>query len=404
MSLISLQRRRSRSRIFPFPGLDEFPNIVIRNDLNLNIGPDASAPQATIQTVYQVADNVTWTKGRHDFKFGFDGRDLMQASTFVQRQRGDYEWTSLQGFLNDTIPDYIAQRNLGGKPYSGNDTAYYLYANDNWRFSHHLTINLGLRYEFNGVAQSMREFALNAIANVPGVLTFQAPQAAKKNFAPRVGLAYSPGNSGTTSIRAGFGMAYDQIFDNIGLNVRPPQDTSTVDVTGDAGTGFLAKGGILPSTLTPVLTAAEARAATSSYLPANQQLGYAITWNLGIQHSFAHDYTAEVRYVGTKGVHLLVQEEINRDSLVTPANYLPTYLQMPSQAALNSLTLTTAQLAAAKVASNPAWDPIGVYGFTSAITADVPRGNSDYNGLAMELKKRYSRKRAARRGVHAQAT
>jgi hypothetical protein len=376
---------------FSYPGLDVFPNVVIRNDLNLNIGPDPNGPQAQVQTVYQIVDNVTWVKGKHELKFGFDGRDLIAASTFIQRNRGDYEWTTLSGFLNDTIPDFLAQRNVGGKPYSGNDTAYYFFANDNFRFNRNLTINLGVRYEFNGVAQSMREFALNSIANVPGVLTFAAPVAQKHNWAPRLGLAYSPGTNGKTSIRAGFGMAYDQIFDNVGTNARPPQATSTVDVTGNPGTNFLGAGGILPSANAGTLTAAQARAATSSYLPANQQLGYALTWNFGVQHEFANDYTVEARYIGTKGVHLLFQDQINRNSLVTPTSNLPTYLQAPSQATLDSLTLSTASLAAAKVVTNPAWDPIGAYGFTSPITAYVPRGNSRYNGLAIDVKKRYSK-------------
>ncbi len=118
---------------FQYPGLDVFPNVVMKTDLNLNIGPDPNAPQATVQTTYQIVDNVSWVKGKHDLKFGFDGRDLIAASTFIQRNRGDYEWNTLSGFLGDTIPDYIAQRNVGGKPYSGNDTAYYFFANDNYR-------------------------------------------------------------------------------------------------------------------------------------------------------------------------------------------------------------------------------------------------------------------------------
>src|SRR5215467_13441861 len=100
-----------------YPGLDVFPNIVIRNDLKLQIGPNPVAPQAQLQTTYQIIDNLSWIKGRHDLKFGFDGRDLIAGSTFVQRRRGDYEWTTLQGFLNDTIPDYLAQRNPSGKPF-----------------------------------------------------------------------------------------------------------------------------------------------------------------------------------------------------------------------------------------------------------------------------------------------
>ncbi len=380
---------------FSYPGLDVFPNVVMRTDLNLNIGPDPNGPQAQVQTVYQIVDNVTWVKGKHDFKFGFDGRDLIAASTFIQRNRGDYEYTTLNGFLTDVFPDAIAQRNVGGKPYSGNDTAYYFFANDNWRFNRNLTINLGVRYEFNGVAQSMREFGLNAIANVPGVLTFAAPQAAKNNWAPRIGLAYSPGTNGKTSIRSGFGMAYDQIFDNVGTNARPPQATSTVDQTGGVAgvpnANFLKNGGILPSTSAAALTVTQARNNTSSFLPANQQLGYALTWNFGVQHEFANDYTVDVRYVGTKGVHLLYQNQINRNALVTPTNNLPTYLQAPSAATLAGLSLTQQDFTNAKAVTNPAWDPIGAYGFTSPITAYVPRGNSRYNGLAIDVKKRYSK-------------
>jgi hypothetical protein len=71
---------------------------------------------------------------------------------------------------------------------------------------------------------------------VSGLITFHARQPQKKNFAPRVGFAYSPGNSAATSVRGGFGIAYDQIFDNIGVNARPPQATSTVDQTNLSNT------------------------------------------------------------------------------------------------------------------------------------------------------------------------
>ena len=64
---------------------------------------------------------------------------------------------------------------------------------------------------------------------------------------PRVGLAYSPGKSGKTSIRAGFGINYDVLYDNLGLLSLPPEITTTVDVTGESGQGFLAGGGIAPN-------------------------------------------------------------------------------------------------------------------------------------------------------------
>jgi hypothetical protein len=369
---------------FQYPGLDIFPNIQIQNDLNVQIGPNPNAPQATVQNVYQVTDNISWTRGRHDLKFGADWRDLIAASTFIQRVRGDYDYTTVERYLLDLVPDLLAQRNVGGKPYSGNQMAFYAFVNDNFKANRHLTLNLGMRYEFTQVPRSFREFELNKLADVPGVLTFAEPQPQKKNFAPRVGFAYSPGSNATTSIRGGFGIAYDQLFDNVGTNARPPQATSTVDIPVTETPGFLANGGIKSNAVASSLTPAQARAATSSFLPANEQVGYSINWNLGIQHAFHRDYTLEVRYVGTRGVHLLFQNQINRNAIVTPTHNLPTYLQAPSQAALDALPLTLTGL---RAESN---NPLAPFGFTSTITAYVPRGNSTYHGLAVDMNKRFS--------------
>ena len=78
-----------------FPGLDQFPNIDIfeLGGVNNTFGPDPNAPQSGIQNQYQLADNITWTKGAHTFKFGFDGWKQISPQTFTQRSRGDYEWS-----------------------------------------------------------------------------------------------------------------------------------------------------------------------------------------------------------------------------------------------------------------------------------------------------------------------
>ncbi|HEY4364189.1 MAG TPA: carboxypeptidase regulatory-like domain-containing protein [Bryobacteraceae bacterium] len=366
-----------------YPGLSAFPNLVIGELNGMQLGPDPTGPQANIQNIYQLSDNLSWVKGKHDLKFGFDARDMIAGSTFVQFQRGDYEYNTLQPFLFDQAPDFVAQRAAGTKPYSGNSTAYAAFVNDNWRISRNLSVTLGLRYEFNGISQSMREFELNNIADSPGVLTFFAPQAQKANFAPRFGFAYSPGHSARTTIRGGFGIGYDAPFDNIGLNIRPPQATS-VNKTPTNLTNFLAQGGLSGAALPLNANIAQIRAATTGWLP-NQMLGYAETWNLGVEHQFAKDYTLEVRYLGTRGVHLVTQTELNRLAAVTPSNALPTYLQRPSQATLDSLTSTLAQLKLIPI------NPLAPYGFTNTITTYEPNGNSFYHGLAMELKKRMSR-------------
>jgi len=369
-----------------FPGLDMFPNIVIR-DLGTNIGPNLNAPQTVIQNTYQLANNVTWIKGNHSLKFGFDGRDMTSGINFISNIRGLYQYRSLERYVLDLVPDFLAQRAVGGSlPYSGNNFALYGFGSDDWKVTRNFSLSLGLRYEFTSVPRSMKEYKLNSFADVPGVLTFFEPQPQKKNFAPRIGFAYSPGKSGTTSIRGGFGIAYDQIFDNIGLNVRPPEVNSIVNSPVTNTPGYLAAGGILPSATPPDMNASQARALTSGWL-GNQKLGYAINWNFGIQHVFGKDYVVDVRYLGNKGVHLLLQTQLGRNAVVTDTNYLPTYLQAPSQADLNALPLTLDQLNAEKAARANALAP---YGFKAVITSYVPQGNSEYNGLAVDVTKRFS--------------
>ena len=215
---------------FKFPGLDQFPNIVL-NDLNINLGPDGNAPQFNIQNLYQVTDNVTWVKGSHTIKFGFDGRKYISPQSFTQRARGEYNYNDTETFLRDLTPDNLSERSIGNVIYYGDQTELYGYGNDTWRIRPNFTLNLGLRYEFTSVPYSQRLQSLNAIANTPGVLNFNEPQPQYKNFAPRIGIAYSPGTSGNTSIRAGFGMAYDVLYDNIGILSLPPQLSTEMRVS-----------------------------------------------------------------------------------------------------------------------------------------------------------------------------
>jgi hypothetical protein len=369
---------------FKFPGLDAFPNIMI-DSLSLDLGPDDNAPQFTIINSYQFVDNMNWVKGKHNIKFGADARKLIAPQTFTQRGRGDYEYSTLELYLKDLTPDVLGERSLGAPVYYGDQIAQYYYFNDNYRMRPNLTVNLGLRYEYTTVPFGEHSQAGNSVADVPGVLTFRVPTTQKTNFAPRLGLAYSPGHSGNTSIRAGFGMAYDVLFDNIGLLSLPPQISTTHDVDlSSLAPNFLAGGGIPPNfTQSTTLSPADARALTANYI-ADQRIPYSIQWNLGIQHVFAKNYTLEVRYLGSKGVHLTTQTRLNQISKVTPTRYLPTYLQAPSQATLDSLPLT---LAALNALPNNRFASLG---FPNAIVSFQDQGYSQYHGLAVQLDRRFS--------------
>ena len=374
---------------FAFPGLDAFPNLQIEQDLNLQLGPDPNSPQGTIINSYQVADNFSWTKGRHTFKFGYDGRRIIAPQSFVQRARGDYGYTNLERYLFDQVPDGSAQeRSFGISDFWGNLWSHYLYANDDFKIRRNLTLNLGVRWEYVGNPAAAASQALNSGASVPGLIDFHSPTAQMKNWAPRIGLAWSPGKSGTTVVRAGFGMSYDQLYQNLGILSLPPQfiQTLNADPTSNAS-GFLAGGGLRNPGGGANLSPEDARAVTAAYIP-DQKRPYSINWTFGIQKVLFNDYTLEVRYLGNRGINLPAQIRLNSGSVVTPTNSLPTYLARPSQAQLDALPLT---LDALQQQVNPLQRAYDDAGFGSFITAFMPVNNSSYHGLAMQLNKRFSK-------------
>ena len=167
----------------------------------------------------------------------------------------------------DYNPDGLAQRGLGNVTYYQNQAYLSFYGNDNWKLRPNLTMNLGLRYEYLSIPLGENSQSINSSASVPGLISFHSPVTQKKNIMPRIGLAYSPGASGKTSIRAGFGITDDVLYDNLGGSTLPPQLSTTVDVTGLNNTGFLAGGGIAPNTSVAIPKGADARAATSGFIP-----------------------------------------------------------------------------------------------------------------------------------------
>ena len=389
-----------------YPGLDAFPNIVLADlgSAGLNIGPDPNAPQYTIQNFYGFVDNASWTVGKHTLKFGAEYRWYISPQNFTQRSRGDYEYNSTQLYLEDFTPDIIGQRSTGSTTYYGNQNAVYWYVNDSWKLKPNLTLNLGVRYEWTSIPLGEQRQSLNEVSNSPNViipqvnqpLIFSAPHAPRDQFAPRVGIAYSPGSKGNMSIRAGFGMAYDTLYDNIGILAVPPQvgSTNNVNTNLPPAADFLANGGLKGggSGIT-VLDRADAMASTSSWIPPNVKYPYSINWNLGVQRSFGKNYTADVNYVGTRGNHLDVQNILNFQSVITPQTALPTFFSMPTQAALNALTNSNLnaleQLNIIPDNLNNVDGP-GIGFNQSVLTGFIPSGWSTYNGLQAHVTRRFS--------------
>jgi Carboxypeptidase regulatory-like domain len=390
---------------FTFPGLDAFPNLVF-NDLGVQLGPDPNAPSTTDQNTYQVSENLSWTHKNHNLKLGVEARRYIAPNTFTQRARGDYEYSSLGTYLYDINPDGITERSTGTLVYYGDlvDSSWYI--SDTWRVRPSLSLNFGMRYEYATIPFGERLQSLNIASSVPGLIDFSEPRAPKNQFMPRVGFAWSPDKNQTWSIRGGWSMGYDVLYDNLGLNSisagTVPQLGATIDkdqATVGILNNFLANGAIAPGTggFNTFPTVAAQQMATAGNVIVNAINPVAITYSLGVQHTFAKVYTAEVRYLGTHGYHLPVQQRVNRQTKISPTDFLPTFLNTPSAATLAGLTTTLASLN-----GNSSFVPAYVAGcgagpggtnvspcFTSNITVFDPRGNSVYNGISGQLTRRF---------------
>src|SRR5882762_257986 len=285
------------------------PNDVTIGDLGFNtIGPGDNTTQK--QNTYQIADNFSWSHGKHTFKFGGQYNHFIYPQFFLPRSNGDNWYDTLTELINDEQTNNLGRtlRNAGTGSFLGTQSAFYGFAQDDFKVTPRLTLNLGLRYEYwtNPLGDSTQ--ALNAISNVPGVVTFGVPKTDKNNIAPRVGFAFDPRGNGKTSIRGGFGIAYDVKFQNFASITLPPQLQSELDPASACTltpqptwcananfAGFLAGGG-LPQTYVPPATQADARALTTSFID-DTVMPKILTWSLGVQHQVYRNASVEVRYL-----------------------------------------------------------------------------------------------------------
>jgi carboxypeptidase family protein len=295
-----------------------------------NIGPDPTFPQGRIFNNYQFQDTVSHTIGNHTFRAGFDVM-VQRAKQFIPiNTRGTFAFTDSVDENDEVVVPAFRNflENFSGnsgvfasKVFGENvdhpdvvNQAYFI--NDTWRVRPNLSLNLGLRYELYGVAQNTAAFPAFCGFDVPFPSRCEV-QRDKNNFAPRFSFAYTPNWSewlfgkDATVIRGGFAVNYDIYFNNI-LSNTVASSPNAIGVTTfgsdapDPIRGFANASNTLPTDA----PAASPFATQSTVLP-NLHNPKTYVWNFGIQRQLPWKMVADVAYVGSRGIHLFINEELN---------------------------------------------------------------------------------------------
>ncbi|HEX3355180.1 MAG TPA: carboxypeptidase regulatory-like domain-containing protein [Terriglobales bacterium] len=337
------------------------------------IGNNGEGELPQVGNSFQWSDSISKVMGNHSFKFGGDVRRQRFDQTLYFDVSGEYffDGTSSNTVGTDTVfPDYLL-----GFPGSFGEgsaqvenvrsTGLYLFAQDSWKIKPNLTLNYGLRWELNtpiaDISQHVQTFRPGQVSTVypcqlsaESIASFQGlgvanPDCANtgtvptglvvpgdagipngltqtyyKAIAPRIGVAWSPGNSGKTSIRAGWGLFYNPIEQLVleQFSAEPPFGGSTFPVDTLFNTPFLGQDGatVYPNPFNGILNPPRGQAVDwSTFRPIllfgqfqpNMRSQYSAQYNLTIQRELSRDMKFQIGYVGSQGHRLLATHDVN---------------------------------------------------------------------------------------------
>jgi hypothetical protein len=359
----------------------------------------ATSPATTL------ADTLSWTKGKHTIRTGAEMRYNENNYTLNFFTRGQIDFLSFNNFLTGNTFVSVFGSGVGDRSLRAID--YNFFAQDEWKVSSKLTLSLGLRYELDlppydtrgriatfdpalyeprpavngviigpplgGFVQAGNVIDQYDVAEIPNVDKRVVRSVDPNNFAPRIGFAYSPLDSGRLVVRGGYGMFYSRTsFQYVTLNVIvPPTYVFGVRVGAPVADPFFpAPAQNQFPTLVPGV------ALSGTVFDRGIRTPYLHQYNTNIQYEIFKETLVEVAYVGTRGLNLFRQVAINQAPLASPQN--------PIVNEVTGAVITTNT--AANAALRAPFQGVSVNGFFQ----NQSTAQSVYHSLQTSLTKRFS--------------
>ncbi len=260
-------------------------------------GLSSNSLDTEVGTTLSFIDNVTKIVGRHTFKAGIDVRRVMLDNSGNTITTQSITYASDQDFIDNaaSAASYLQGEGIAHSRH----TMYMSYAQDEFKVTPRLTVNLGLRYEFYSVVHELNNHS--AVVDITGCGGFCPPGTPyyapnTKDFGPRLGIAWAPAFlHGRTTIRTGFGIYYganqNDDFSDPAESYVPRYSLTNADFPA------------LSFPLTAFLNPANQLYSPKAIARDRKDESYD-NWDFMIQHDMGQGFVAQVGYVGSKGTHM----------------------------------------------------------------------------------------------------
>lgn len=283
------------------------------------IGDEYNNPQHSVTNVFQASDTLTFSKSKHLIRFGIDIRVLQQNAYRDVQSRGMMAFSDYGQVTGNGLADLL----LGYITYSGGahlDNPQYLrtqsynfFIHDSYRLRRDLTLQLGMRYEYNSPPVDRYDRANTYDPDSQGLVPVGKggiPRSVylpdRNNWAPRIGISWSPDAANGMAVRAGYGIYFDQssLAPGEGLYFNKPYY--------DFKYYYPLPG--LPLTVNDPFPASYPLSIPSTALGFDRNLRtpYIQQWNVAFEKQFGRDSHLEIAYVGSKGIKLIAARDINQ--------------------------------------------------------------------------------------------